>query len=662
MVFKVAPFFVLLSIVSVSGYPYSDLTCKFNRIKSRVTVRHIEQPTLANLDFAAYDKNPVLLDAVKVKLKNKPATPELDKITFENTLSDIKDNINATPLSDIEKNTPLAWKPFIKKLWNVVKDDKLQQMGSKIASYKWADPDVYQPYQEITTAYLHEENNQNELWVKVEFCNWVSFLPNVQDEDNDGFREIYGILNLSTIDPDSLKKVVNWVKEEYTARILDKEEMTDWITDLASYWYPTKNTDILELGESAKWPVASTSKKVIKELCGKKFSNPLAVIEGKPVSPDKPIYNVYIIDEEIKADVAVEPAKNNQQPATISQIDTSLSDNFTKNNTRFHQEVTEFGSYDEWYQKNGPFLNGASKWLSTFPAEQMGLEGDNGWLFFRKSFEYMFGKDYSTQTPEKNPVPNLVDFKNYLKDKNVNLLFVVVPNKEEVYYDKISSSIPAPIVKYVNPYSRKILADLQASGIEVIDLLPYFLEARTDDTTGNEFLYQLQDTHWTNRGLQIAAKLIADRIKNYSWYNSLEKVMYQLKDTTFERQGDIVERIPEQSKTKYQAVQLKAQQVITSDGTLYKGNNANAPVMLIGDSFTGVFESVDCKGAGVGAHIAQKSSIPVDIITSWGGGPLVRSKAMRAREKTLPNKHLVIYMMVARDLYNYSQNWEKFPE
>lgn len=61
-----------------------------------------------------------------------------------------------------------------------------------------------------------------------------------------------------------------------------------------------------------------------------------------------------------------------------------------------------------------------------------------------------------------------------------------------------------------------------------------------------------------------------------------------------------------------------------------------APVMLIGDSFTGVFESVDCKSAGVGASIAKETGLPLDIITSWGGGPLVRKKAMRVREKDLP--------------------------
>lgn len=652
--------FIILCICITFADSYIELVPQTNRLNSIVIVRKIEKPTLANLDFAAYNKNPVLLEISKEKPKKIPGMTSIDSITFGNVLSNVKDKLNQTPLTESEKNYPLAWKPLIKKLWGVVKDDKLQQLGEKVASYKWADPEIYLPYQEITTAYIHDEHGQVELWIKVEFNSWITFLKNIDDEDKDGFREIYGKLDISGISPDSLQKAVTWVRDVYTKKVLSKGEMTDWVTDLASYWYPTKNTDILELGDAAQWPLPTTKKKVLKELKGQHFSNPLAVIEGKPVSPDKPIYNVFIVNQEQTAEKTV--TVDSTKKMAMLQMDTSLSENFRKNNDRFKMELSDFGTYEEWYQKNAPFLNGVSKWVSTFPAEQMGLEGMGRWLFFRKSFEYMLGKDYSQQTIEKNPLPHLIDFKNYLKEKNVNLLFVVVPNKEEVYYDKISSSLPAPKVNYVNPYSRKILSDLQNAGIEVIDLLPHFLEAKKSDTAGSEYLYQQHDTHWTNRGLQIAAGLIAERVKNYSWYNNIERSAFTVKDTTFERQGDIVERLPEQNRSKYPAVRLKAQQVFTNDTVLYKGGNAAAPIMLIGDSFTGVFESVDCKGAGVGANIAQKTSVPVDIITSWGGGPLVRSKAMRVREKNLPNKKLVIYMMVARDLYNYSQNWDKFPE
>jgi alginate O-acetyltransferase complex protein AlgJ len=135
-------------------------------------------------------------------------------------------------------------------------------------------------------------------------------------------------------------------------------------------------------------------------------------------------------------------------------------------------------------------------------------------------------------------------------------------------------------------------------------------------------------------------------------------VRYVVRDTVFERQGDIVERLPEAERGAYPPVKLHASRVYRSDGTPYNPNIPDAPLLLMGDSFTGVFELVDCKSAGIGSNIAARTGLEVDIIASWGGGPLVRKKMMRAREKNMPSKRLIIYMMVARDLYNYAQSWE----
>ena len=75
--------------------------------------------------------------------------------------------------------------------------------------------------------------------------------------------------------------------------------------------------------------------------------------------------------------------------------------------------------------------------------------------------------------------------------------------------------------------------------------------------------------------------------------------------------------------------------------------------------FSDVLEIIDCKSARGGSHIAAATGIPVDVITSWGGGPLVRDKMLRARKNLLPKKKLVIYMMTARDLWHYGQKWGK---
>jgi alginate O-acetyltransferase complex protein AlgJ len=43
---------------------------------------------------------------------------------------------------------------------------------------------------------------------------------------------------------------------------------------------------------------------------------------------------------------------------------------------------------------------------------------------------------------------------------------------------------------------------------------------------------------------------------------------------------------------------------------------------------------------------------------SYGGGPNVRQKLLRRGTESLATKKLVIWMMTARDLYNYWEDWE----
>ena len=542
------------------------------------------------------------------------------------------------------------------------KEDDFQTLSSKVSSFKWSNPEIFQPFQQISTLYLHQTNSSTEFWVKIDFSPWVNFLENVSDEDKDGFLEIYGKLNPDSLNKDSLPMVIDWIREQYCKKILSHQEILDWITDLASYWYPTRNTDILDLSTENRWPFKTTPRHIRKELKGLIIDNPLAVIEGKPFSPQKPIYNVFITDEKQNTETIV--SEEITSVAIKAMLDTSVSQNFIDNQKHFEEELKEYGSYEAWDTECSSLKSKLKEILDTLPESQMGIEGKDGWLFFVKSLQYILGGDITRQAQEKNPLPHLLSFRKYLDSLNINLLFVAVPNKEEVYFEKLlPENIVIPQNQYINPFSRKFLHDLQNAGIEVIDLLPHFLKAKSEDSSFIETVYQKQDTHWSYRGLQIAANLIADRIKKYSWYDSYkEKTEYVLNDTSFKRLGDIVDRLPESRQIQYQPIELKAVHVKTSDGIPYKSLNSSAPLMLIGDSFTGVYESVDCKSAGVGAHIAAKTGMPVDIITSWGGGPLVRKKAMKARHKELGNKRLVIYMMSARDLYNYSQNWERFPD
>jgi alginate O-acetyltransferase complex protein AlgJ len=644
---------ILLLIFNISNaVPYIDLVPGFNRMKSNAMVRRISVPTLANLDYAAYTSNPVLFEKQNFKPEKPAQTITVASITFGGLLADPVPEMNRTPLTKDEIENPLSWRPLNKRLWEVVKDQGFAAVTASINGYKWADSSIYFPYQEIVSAYIHKKGNENQIWVKIEFSPWVKFISDAHDSDNDGFKEMYGRLVLEKIPHSILDSACSWIQDEYMTKVLNSEETVDWITELASYWYPSKNTDVLE--SDSVWPDLLTEKSIIKTMRGVKIKNPVAVVRGRPFG--KPVYNVYIVDN-----VEVEHVSSqSNKPAKIerTQVDSTSITFITEKKGQLQAEVKQYGDYKSWFATLTSFGDKQKKFLNSLPSGQMGYEGKDGWLFFKKDLEYGTGGDLADQPYEKNPVAHLAELKKILDKQNISFLFVTVPNKTQVYFEKLPFDSPSNPLTIVNPFERKFLNDLQDSGIEVIDLLPIFLKAKTEDSLNTESVYQKHDTHWTTRGLQITAELIAKRIKAYSWYPdaSKSKIEFTGTDTVTVRQGDIVERLPEQLRVKYPPVELKAHQIKNPDGSLSKSSK-DAPIILMGDSFTGVFESVDCKSAGVGSNIAEKTGLPIDIITSWGGGPLVREKFIRQRHETLGSKKLVIYMMVARDLYNYEQLW-----
>jgi len=654
----IGAFLLLYGVSSFAALtPYTELVPGFSRLKSNVMVRQIDMPTRAHLDYAAYDRNPLLIDPAPKNTGKKLRAPDRNELTFGGVVGDVCFTIGETPLTENEKAAPLAWKPLMKHLWAVVKDDNLSAKGARIAATKWGDDAVYQPFQEVATAYLHDNEGDVEVWVKIECAPWASVFKAISDEDRDGVREFYGRLAGTPAHPDSLAKAVDWIRREYCTVVLDHDAAIDWVTDLASYWYPTRNTDIIPLDNGVTWPDASVKKQIRREVAPLTVSNPLAVVEGKPLSPDKPVYNIYVIPEKQAAPVptTISGSANKYSAAATAELSASRR----LNDKRFNDEVCRFGSYAHWAASLQPFYAALSPWKDAFPQEQMALPGTDGWLFFRKSFDALCGGDIGMQPDSLNPLVHIAAFNNYLKNMNVELLFVAVPDKEEVYYDKISHGIPTPHSPIVKPFGRKFLAALQQQGVEVIDLLSPFLEAKMRDSAAGEAVYQKQDTHWTNRGLQIAADEIAGRIRLYPWYHSsTDTVAYRYHDTLIERAGDIAGRLPPEVQGNYLPVKMTATRIVQPDGSAFQPNEPDAPVLLIGDSFTGVFELIDCKSAGVGAHIAARTRLPVDIITSWGGGPMVRQKMLRARGSVLNKKRVVIYMMVARDLYRYEQGWE----
>ncbi len=630
---------------------------EYDRTRSRVLVRKVLRPTRANLDYAAYHANVVTYSPGGEESAGRAAAvPSAEKV-FGGVLvpGSIRSSIAKTPLTAEEKKHPMAFSPLVDILsqWNYAKASPLDDARAAVRVESWGRKQSIQvTFQEITAVYLH---NEKELWARIEFKKWVRLFADMPDEDGDGFFEIYGRIKPNLV----ADEVLDYIKNEYRGHLLDRKGVRAWANELASYWYPSYNTDVLDLGKNTAWPIADTEPEVREELSGFSVDKPTVIIRGKPHG--KSLYNVFKV-EGLAAEAAA--GKPTEKPPAELLKRHPVTTILEPQSARLESELSKQGSWKKWAKSLKAFHQQIRRRLKKRPKKLRTLVGRDGFLFYRNSMEYVVGGDLQKQPKGKNPYPVIVEFKDFLKEQGVDFLLVPVPTKVEVFPDKLFfKKLPVDRLPVLNPHGRKMLLELTRAGVEVVDLLPAFLKARAERRPEDEPVYQPQDTHWTDRGLRMAAKIVAERIKKYPWYADLSKsaVDFAIEAVTFKLRGDLVSRLAPKEQPGYQPDTRRGHRIKFSDGTLYQ-DDLESPVVLLGDSFTAVFQRTPCRNAGVSAHIAKEIRYPLDLVMSYGGGPGVRKVLLRRGVDDLKKRRLVIWMFTARDMYNYWEDWELLPK
>lgn len=638
----------------------------YRRRASQVLVRRVSRPSRASLDYAAYHANFMNVDPAPEgePTGEKGKSPSVaDPFGGALVVGSLTGSVARTALSAEERTHPLALPPLVELLVSkkVPGADRLEDIVARVRSENWGLPGGPQfVRQTATEAFLHDpgQGRPVEVWLKIEFAPWFTGFSSPPDEDGDGFPEIYGRVADGVIGP--TQDIVQFIRGEYEGRVLTPAEVKAWAHQLASYWYPSYNTDLL--AAPTTWPAPDTEAAVRGELGNLSFAAPTVVMRGKPQG--KPVYNVFLVDS-AASDGDKAAAKESPAPPALKLAPSAPSPDAAAVKKAVLAELTAHRkSWMSWTAEVAPLHAVLKKRLDAMPAGSKALAGSDGFLFFRQSIAYVLGGDLAKQHGDRNPIPAIVAFGKLLAKHGVDFLFVPVPTKEEIFPDKTGAAPGDPSLapfagKVVNPFARKFLLDLADHGIETVDLLPAFLAERQASADKGEALYQAQDTHWTARGLQLAARLVGKRIKRFPWYESVSahRRAFHTQDEPFTRHGDLHSRLPEAERARFAPETLIGHQVMNADGTLYD-DDPDSPIVVLGDSFTGVYELMDCEHAGVSAHIAKEIGYSVDLVMSYGGGPNVREKLLRRGVDKLKTKKLVIWMMTARDLYDHAEGWQ----
>jgi len=99
---------------------------------------------------------------------------------------------------------------------------------------------------------------------------------------------------------------------------------------------------------------------------------------------------------------------------------------------------------------------------------------------------------------------SVTEMKARLNAMGLRLLVLLVPGKYTVYYpllrDAPASALDSPL------YTNRLEASLRAAGIDVVNLTAVFRKSAAEALARGEYIYWLDDTHWTPSGIRIAAE------------------------------------------------------------------------------------------------------------------------------------------------------------
>ncbi len=298
------------------------------------------------------------------------------------------------------------------------------------------------------------------------------------------------------------------------------------------------------------------------------------------------------------------------------------------------------------------------------------VAGNDGWLFFGGELRLLaLGKFWGDEArkvsrahkPElADPLPAIVDFHQQLKARGIELLVVPVPPKAAVYPEKIVAGYQAS-GNDAAPMLHRFYQELSAAGVDVLDLTPIFVQNR-DHAKGPVFCKT--DSHWSGIGCVLAAQAIAEKVRGkIPKPGGAKEYVAEWKEA--EREGDLASLVAGGRKSPPEKIAV--QSVSEKGSGAAVRDDANSPLLLLGDSHTLIYHDADFLPvrAGLVDQLALQLGFAPDLIgTSGSGATPVRINLYRRSAKDpgyLAKKKIVVWCFAAREFSEAPEGWQKVP-
>ena len=249
------------------------------------------------------------------------------------------------------------------------------------------------------------------------------------------------------------------------------------------------------------------------------------------------------------------------------------------------------------------------------------------------------GTENSERWVSTNPaLPAIIAVHRWLASQGISLILVPVPKMTEVYPGSISG---CPTDRIVAPHMRRFIQTLNKEGVAVIDLLPDFLN------TANKggLLYLPADPHWSPVGLELAADILAERLRRDLKQTQPDKSVYRAVEVIAEVKGAGWLALSPDQQTAILPLITQRFRVVDVDGKAVDPRTGPAACVVIGDSYSHCHEAMaGSAGAGLAAHLAWRLKTPV-VDRSTGSSPSQQVMALARDTELLKHTRTVVWVL-----------------
>jgi len=282
------------------------------------------------------------------------------------------------------------------------------------------------------------------------------------------------------------------------------------------------------------------------------------------------------------------------------------------------------------------------------------LEGrvvaDEPWLFYRPDVRLISQRPMPAV--QARAVPAILDWQRQLAARGVRLVVVVAPLKPALLTDRVARRFTVGVAAWRSPETAAVLGALRTGGVEVVDL-PAVFGALPAPGLAEEPWYEPADTHWSQRGLHVAADAIIDAL---GW----ERIpgVYAVREEMIQRPVDLA-KLRSPGGTDGDRPKEPCLVVADAQGRAPAARPGSAEVLLLGDSFCRIFEEGEVTGAGLRSQLAWRLGRPVGLIRQDGGGATLVRQELARKPEWLRGVKVVVWEFAERDLLSADAEWAK---